>query len=341
LYQHGVKLNPCLIEIAPDLKNWGEWREGTRTIRISQNLIDGYAWTTVLEVLKHEMAHQYVCDAFPIKDGHGHSFKQACARLGVATWAQTSTGVLPDEIPSWRTAELPPETQRHIDRVNKLLSLAASTNEHEAALAMQRAQEILAKHRLDRVNEQQTNGCDYWFVPLKTKRVDAATKLIFSILRGFYFVQPIGISYFDAIALENYQGYDVAGNSEDLQMAEYVYEFLQRTVANLWNDHRILTGATGKVKRSYCMGVLGGFHSKLKEAQAKRTVDPTSRALVVLDEKAVNKFLKQRYPRLSSGGGITGAKHGAAYSAGVSDGRNIVLNRPISTNSGNRGKLLN
>jgi len=346
LHQHRLTMRPCVIEIVPILAHWGDWNSETRTIRLSQKLIDTYAWTTVLEVLKHEMAHQYVTEVYGLTDRHGGAFKSACEVLGVAPWARAASGALPDEIPSWQAAELSEETKRHLDRVNKLLSLASSANEHEAALAMQRAQEILTKHRLERAQKaqqaQQTQGagCDYWFVPLRTKRIDATTKVIFSILRSFYFVKPITIEYFDAVDLQAYKAYDVCGNTEDLRMAEYVYEFLKRTVESLWKDHQRQTRAKGAVKRSYCLGVLRGFQQKLTESQAKMKLAPESQALVVRESKALDSFLSARYPRLVKGGGIAGARDRDSFAAGVDDGKKIVLNKPISARDGFKGRLL-
>lgn len=340
LWRSKIALKRCLIEIVSNQSFWGQWDPETRTIRLSQRLLDRYEWTTVIEILKHEMAHQYVTEAFPIKDIHGNSFKMACQALGIVAWARTASGELPDEIPSWRTAKLSSETQRQIERVNKLLSLASSANEHEASLAMQRAQEISARHRLERVELQQAAECDYWFVPFKKSRIDASTKIIFGILRSFYFVRPIFTSYFDVKDFQTYKAYDVAGRPEDLQMAEYVYEFLVRTLDHLWRDHQEQRGVAGGAKRSYCMGVLAGFRDKLSEAQAKRAVEPSSKAIIALDEKALVDFLKYRYPLLVAGSGISGARDGESYTAGLSDGRNIVLSNPIATHNGNKGRLL-
>ncbi len=340
LWRRKIRLKKCLIEIVSNQGFWGQWDPGTRTIRLSQRLLDRYEWTTVVEILKHEMAHQYVTEAYPIKDSHGKSFKMACEALGVVAWARTASGELPDEIPSWRTAKLSSETQRQIERMNKLLSLASSTNEHEAALAMERAQEISARHHLERLEQPQAAECDYWFVPFKKSRVDAPTKIIFSILRAFYFVRPIFTSYFDVKEFQTYKAYDVAGRPEDLQMAEYVYEFLVRTLENLWRDHQAKRGVAGSAKRSYCMGVLAGFQAKLSEAQAKRTAEPSSKAIIALDKKELADFLRYRYPVLASGSGISGARDGESYTAGLSDGRNIVLSKPITTQNGNQGRLL-
>ncbi len=50
---------PVALAIA-SITNYGEWRPATRTIVMADHLIRDYPWNVVLEVLKHEMAHQYV-----------------------------------------------------------------------------------------------------------------------------------------------------------------------------------------------------------------------------------------------------------------------------------------
>ena len=61
LHWYGLKnaLAPVALAIAP-ITNYGEWRPATRTIVMADHLIRDYPWNVVLEVLKHEMAHQYV-----------------------------------------------------------------------------------------------------------------------------------------------------------------------------------------------------------------------------------------------------------------------------------------
>src|SRR5262245_25980687 len=140
---------PVALAIAP-ITNYGEWRPATRTIVIADHLIRGYPWNVVLEVLKHEMAHQYVHEVLGSQSErpHGESFQDACHRLGVPAWAASASGTLPPETGHRLTRQLNDEEERLLRRAEKLLALAGSTHEHEAQLAMQRAQELFAKHHL-------------------------------------------------------------------------------------------------------------------------------------------------------------------------------------------------
>ena len=66
-----------------DLKGrWGQWSEVRREIVLSRELVHGYPWGAVREVLRHEMAHQL---AGAIDGGrgtpHGEAFRQACRML--------------------------------------------------------------------------------------------------------------------------------------------------------------------------------------------------------------------------------------------------------------------
>ena len=76
---------------------------------------------------------------------HGNAFQAACLRLGVAEWARLASGELPQQIPSWRDKLLSKDEERLLKRAEKLLALAASTNEYEATLAMRARPPALRK----------------------------------------------------------------------------------------------------------------------------------------------------------------------------------------------------
>ena len=63
----------------------GSWDPESRTISISSTLINEYTWDAVINVLKHEMAHQYVHESMAgsMALPHGHLFKEACEKLGI------------------------------------------------------------------------------------------------------------------------------------------------------------------------------------------------------------------------------------------------------------------
>ncbi|MFW5739766.1 MAG: DUF2786 domain-containing protein, partial [Myxococcota bacterium] len=56
----GGSLRSPTLELSTAQSWLGRWRSETRTLEIGRDLAVEQPWTLVLEVLKHEMAHQYV-----------------------------------------------------------------------------------------------------------------------------------------------------------------------------------------------------------------------------------------------------------------------------------------
>jgi len=108
---------PVALAIA-SITNYGEWRPATRTIVMADHLIRDYPWNVVLEVLKHEMAHQYVHEVLghQAERPHGERFKEACHRLGVPAWAASASGTLPPEMGQAITRHLSAEEERLLRR---------------------------------------------------------------------------------------------------------------------------------------------------------------------------------------------------------------------------------
>ena len=82
-WSHRVNLSTPIINISSGKKTVGLWSDKNKTLSISSHLIKNEIWDIVLEVLKHEMAHQYVSEFYNNADKHGKYFKKACKVLGV------------------------------------------------------------------------------------------------------------------------------------------------------------------------------------------------------------------------------------------------------------------
>src|SRR5207237_610844 len=114
-----------VIRVEPLQARWASWDPIGRVITITPALIERHAWNVVLEILKHEMAHQLVTELYGDADVHGAMFAQACDRLGVIEWARTASGELPETISDWRErGSADPEAVKLLDRIEKLLALA-------------------------------------------------------------------------------------------------------------------------------------------------------------------------------------------------------------------------
>src|SRR6266581_4577094 len=68
LYQFNVRLPKVLIRIEPLSSDWGHWDPETRAITLAQRLIQNHSWDVVLEVLRHEIAHQLADERLGCRD---------------------------------------------------------------------------------------------------------------------------------------------------------------------------------------------------------------------------------------------------------------------------------
>jgi hypothetical protein len=349
LYHFRVKMHAPVIRIEDLASDWGSWNPRTRVLTLARRLIETYSWDVVIEVLKHEMAHQIVNEVYGVVELHGPHFKRACARLGVADWAASASGDLPLTIPSWKDKRLTEDEERLLKKVEKLLSLAASANEHEASLAMQRVRQLYAKYNLDRIAAHRDAPSVYCLISHKKQRIEATDSMIFSILTAHFFVKAIYTEQYDAEDLCVYKAVELLGTSENVLMAEYVYHFLRNHTRLLWRDYSAATGKKGpRAKRSYVMGLLAGFRDKLASGPsssgsgepASGTDEDGHELVRASTEKELERFVGYRHPRLTSRRWGSGHGDRTSYAAGVADGGSITNNKGITRHDGNRGRLL-
>lgn len=345
-FQFRVKLRPAVIRIDVLTSVWGSWHPLTRTITIAQALIEKHSWDVVIEVLKHEMAHQLASEVYGGTHHHDEIFARACQRLGVADWAAKASGALPESIPHWKDRALSTEDERLMKRAEKLLALAGSSNEHEALIAMQKVQELYAKHRLERLrsNAPAEDALVHLIISRQRKRMEAFESMIFSILGEHFFVRVIFGRQYDAAALEHFQVAELLGTRENVQMAEYVYHFLWNQIHALWRDYQKRHGKPTAYKKSYLMGVLSGFRDKLargaKPAAAEGLDAAACKALVARADRELDEFVARRHPRLTSKSWGGGYSDRSSFNAGVAAGEQLTLRKGISRHDGNRGLLL-
>lgn len=345
LYQYSLPLRPASVRLEPMGSRWGVWDPEARLITLSTALIERYPWDVVLEVLKHEVAHQVVSEMFYRREQHGPAFAQACKLLAVADWAAQASGALPEQIVTWRDRAVSDQDERLLKRVEKLLSLATSSNEHEAFSAMQRVREIYARHNL----QPASRAPDVVSLVLgrKKKRIDRAETMIFGLLVQHFFVRAVYFSRFDAQDCCDYRVVEISGTQPNVLMAEYVHHFLLQQVESLWQTYRRAHGAGAGARHSYMVGVLAGFSEKLQrdaeqlKAATERELGVSQRqALVRAASTQLDDYIDARHPRLHTRSASRGRGDPASYGAGKEAGNKLVLRKGITDSAVQRGRLL-
>ncbi|MFH7326719.1 SprT-like domain-containing protein [Desulfurivibrio sp. C05AmB] len=362
---YGLKLPTPLLVIGAAAGRAGSWRAepGPGVLEIAAWLIGRHGWDVVLEVLKHEMSHQYVAQVMGRghEPPHGPAFQEACRRLGVHPLFRRAQSEIPRLLPGNRSpasATLPV-----MAKIEKLLALAASANEHEATLAMAKAGDLMRRHNLERLADPAGQNpvaaaYDYLVISTGRRRRPPHHAHLAAILQDFFYVKTISYPLYDSRHDQCHQVLELLGARENLAVAEYVYQFLAGQLPRLWQRYRLEGGAPGRARNSYYIGVLNGFREKLRQQETTRGgreltleamadqgwsapgANATCSSLVCAGDRGLQEFLAARYPRLRKIRGKGTRLYADTYQAGRAEGRKIVIRKGIKERQGNRGKLL-
>lgn len=364
LWAHKVKLRSVAIRLMESTSHWGQWDSENRTIWISRKLIKESRWFFVESILRHEMAHQYCSEFHPSGERpHGDLFKKACERLGVPREFRGATVSLQETCLDWKTQKQDDESERLFNKVQKLLALATSSNEHEALLAMNKVREIYAKYNLDKYfggdHEKSQDSMAHVFICHKKKRLEAHQDKIAGILVGHFFVKVLFSKEFDSQTLQEYKAIQLIGTRENVLMAEYVYYFLLQQTDFLVRELRKKKQGLNRMEaKSYRLGVLQGFSEKLVQMDKMLKKSPEmggrkgngvldsgsgtfERALAVLDsDTSLTDYVATVFPRLVNASSHTQYIDSSIYSEGKVAGERITLHKAVSDKKGNSGLLL-
>ena len=180
-WRYGANLTTPTINISSGKKTVGLWSDKNKTLSISNYLIKNEVWDIVLEVLKHEMAHQYVSEFYNNADRHGKFFKKACKILGVHQTFVSARANYNEKLQAFK-GDLPADAQKMIKKVEKLMALGKSSNEAEAQSASRKANYLLNKYNLQQINNRDENpDIKYLTICHKKKRIESIQRAILSV----------------------------------------------------------------------------------------------------------------------------------------------------------------
>jgi hypothetical protein len=315
-FAHDLRLRVPMFALHGGRTRLGLWMRGQRTISMSREHCLQDDWLDVSETLLHEVAHQVVDelmggDSTP----HGPRFQRVLAELGALPLS---------------TGEEPPV----VDRVRKLLALAASSNRHEAELAMSRAQKLMIKHRIDRASFDGARGVVRRRLGEPRARQSRWRGSLAAVVSQHFFVEVVRLTVFLPTTADTATIWEIAGRPEDVEMASYAYDFVAATAERLWAAHLAANPGSGRSRDRFLLGVVLGFRQKL-DATAE---EARQEGLVPQVDAEVQRAWQARHPRLRSGGRSTFIAD-AHYHAGREAGGNVVLHRPVSGKTGGGGLL--
>jgi hypothetical protein len=225
-----------------------------------------------------------------------------------------------------------------LDKIRKLFALAGNNpNENESASAAEMARKLLDAYNLS-ISDIELKEIVEKQIIFETFRIDS--------WKGW--VARIVSEVFDCVAyLTKESGTSkmvFVGNTSDVEVAVYVYQYLLKTIENLIKVRLNDTSEHGKtIKHHYSMGIvsvlrdrLNAFYGSQKEvhAEQKNAFGMTGREVMVVKQDAIQKYLNEKDLKLKSSSTTYQIKNQNAYVDGARDGEKISLTRGV----GNNGK---
>ncbi|MEY2937251.1 MAG: hypothetical protein RL033_8000, partial [Pseudomonadota bacterium] len=228
------------------------------------------------------------------------------------------------------------EERGALEKISRLLSLAQSSNEHEAQAAMAAAQRLMLKYNLEASARSEVRDYCFRHVGKPTGRVYEAPRILAMILSEHFFVETIWVPVWRPLEGKRGSVIEICGTHANVEMADYVHDFLSQTSERLWLEHKRERGIqSNRDRRAFLAGVMTGFRDKL----ASQKKQHREHGLVWRGDARLGAYVKERHPRLSWTR-YASSQHHAAHAEGRLAGSSIVLHRGLGRAAESRGRLL-
>ena len=312
-----------------DLKySWGYWSREKGEICLSRRLVLNHPWDAVREVLLHEMAHQLAQQGLNGNNEppHGQSFHKACYLLRANPKASGNYRLLQEKILHGPTDK----KDRILVRVKKLMALAQSQNRYEAEAAMVKAHELIAKYNINLFSLETKRDFFSTFVGKPALRHSREAYHLAGLIQDFYFVQGIWVPAYVIEKGKMGRVLEISGTPQNITMASYVYDFVQRFIQSQWNQYNRERGLNRYRKTDFAVGIIEGFRQKLTVKKKKPPRPKKPRSLVPMEDPLLNDYLAYKYPHTTSFRRAVSSQDETVIQDGMRIGKKLVIYKGIS-----------
>lgn len=315
------------------------------TIELSEVLLWKHPWYTVMDVFRHEVAHQLRDFLYPDTDEspHGTLFRKICADIGASAEAASELEALDARLALQDNGTSVGGTL--LSRIRKLLNMAEHGDHNEARVALAKAMEIMAKNGLSQEDVQESDTYVCIAVGDIMKRRSPEEGMLSYMLKQFWSVRciwdrvPIRGSFAKVgRGFEHGSQLNLCGTRRNVSIAVYVYNYVHQQIEREW---RIFCANTGnrisavRKRSNFAFGIIKGMLASLEN----KASDSEIFALIHKGDPALEAFFNARFPITKNTGFGISRPDIAIFNAGIRIGRNIKISPGIA--NGNSPKKLN
>jgi hypothetical protein len=212
-----------------------------------------------------------------------------------------------------------------IDKIKKLLALANSSNEFEAALAAAHAQRLLSEHNLGMAD------IDASHKPDKADKIEMeAPKTLPKWVR---YLSAGVCNAFDCQAIHHPANgmLSFIGVGADAQVAAYTFTYLDRTIRKLcgiYMKHHVSDPDRNRELRrqSYCLGAVSTINTRLGE---QKVCTPVTAGALVPIKKALIRQAMNEIGSIRTIRSRSSYVHSDAYITGQNDGKQVGIHQGV------------
>lgn len=219
-----------------------------------------------------------------------------------------------------------------IEKIKKLLALATSSNEHEARLAADKAQQLLVAHNLKLQDVEGTNKAYTICEQSENKtRCSVQHKYVMSLINQFFFVETVQNRVLNRHTLKRELRWMFVGEAHNVEIAIYMHDFFNKAFVRLWNNYKKENNVGLRSRQSYMLGLHGGIYKQL--SNTRKSVE-SEMGLVVVKDTGISKFLMDTFDNLRKDKAKkVDAGDMNAVNAGSKDGERLNIARGLGNST--------
>ena len=311
---------PIFIVAIEDPQVLGRFDHEDYAIEINKCLMYKAEATVIKNILRHELAHYFFYienqNTHHLFSSHGSEFIKFCRRYGFGEEVYSASVDLRKENEVFKENV---KSEKIIEKIQKLLSLAESDNPNEAELATVKANQLIVQHNLESIANAPESRDEIEYVTklvLKSPRWTPRLSAISGILKEF-FVHPVKTNI----------GLEITGIAANIKNGEYIAHFLEHKLKEVWYQHK---REHPKLREKAFMVALSSSYRFKLEASHSKVSKKDRQALVAMD-KELDWATNSLY------GGLRGSANNFVNCVdsailGNKAGRDLQINRGVSTN---------
>lgn len=230
-----------------------------------------------------------------------------------------------------------------IDQIRKLFSLSKSPNENEAALALEKARQLMVKYNIDQTDLASKDISDIIEIDFELAKDNKPAESLSYWIGQAFSIRPILIMRRDKSSKMRF-----IGSKTDVAVGTYIFSYMLDLIEVKSKEYIALLKAKNPnmdwrgrvltIKKDYSQGFVKAVSAKLKQLKedhekANKYETEVTNALLVVKNSLINSYVNKTIGKVNPGKTFQVKYDRLHYSAGFDEGQKHGLHRGLNKES--------